>query len=259
MKDSDLIFGLMASFGKKEYSIADLLHLIKPFNITENSLRTNLSRMKNNAILDSRKDGKTVFYKFYTRGKKINSIAELSFNPPVWEGWNNEWFGVLFTVSENKKKIRYQLRKRLIAYRFALKYPGFWIRPMHQAENKKYNFKTIFENEYSRLIQFNFSNLPEISEIQTLWNIHSINKEFFKGKSQINFIKNNIMKKNAIEALKIKMEIGEKIVKLFFKDPLLPPEFLPSNWKGIELRKEFIDLDKQLTEISKPYWNKIFN
>ncbi len=259
MKDSDLIFGLMASFGKKEYSINDLLHLIKPFKVTENSLRTNLSRMKANEILVSRKEGKTVFYNFDTRGKKMNAIADLSFKPPIWDGWNNEWYGVLFTVSESNKEIRYQLRKRLLAYRFAIQFPGFWIRPIHHVENEKYNFKKIFENNYSKLIRFNFTNIPEKEEIQSFWNIHVINKEYTKGIEQINNINKNISNLTAIEALKLKMELGNIMVKLIFKDPLLPPRFLPEDWKGNKLRKEFFKLDSHLTEISKPYWNKIFN
>jgi len=258
MKDSDLIFGLMASLGKEQYSIQDLIYLIKPFNITENSLRTNLSRMKSNAILKVNKKGKTVYYKFHTRGKKMNAIAELSFRPPIWDRWNNTWFGVVFTVSDNNKEERYKLRKRLIAYRFAPQYPGFWIRPFHQVENEKYNFGNIFESKYSRLIQLNFSIIPGTKEIQKLWNIDQINKEYYNGIAKLDRKIKNSSELIPIEALKVKMYLGNEMVKLIFKDPLLPPKFLPENWKGNELREKFYELDKKLTDISKPYWNKIF-
>ena len=257
MTDSDLIFGLMASFNKKEYSIGDLIHLIKPFNVTENSLRTNLSRMKANLILDSYKIDKTVYYKFNTRGKKMNAIANLSFSPPIWDGWNNDWYGVLFTVNEQKKEIRYQLRKRLIAYRFAPQYPGFWIRPAHQVENDKYKFEKTFDTNHSKLIQFNFTKIPDNKEIQSIWNLHNINKEYMKGIQQINNTSNTILNINPIDALKTKMYLGYEVVKLIFKNPFLPPRFLPADWKGDELRRKFFELDKKLTEISKPYWIKI--
>ena len=259
MKDSHLIFGLMASFGKKEYSITDLLHLSKPFNITENSLRTNLSRMKNNTVLTSRKEGKTVYYSFYKKGKKMSLIAELSFNPPNWDNWNNEWLGVLFTIDENNKEKRYQMRKRLIVYRFAPQYPGVWMRPLNRIENEKYNFEKILNNENSKLIRFNYSETITTKEVQNLWKIRSINKEYENGIRIIEKEQKKIDNLNPELALIQKMEIGNALIELIFKDPLLPPEFLPEDWKGNQLRKEYFALDKILTEISKPYWKKIFN
>ncbi|MBN2521468.1 MAG: hypothetical protein JXB17_13220 [Bacteroidales bacterium] len=256
MKDSDLIFGLMASFGKMEYSIEDLMHLAEPFGVSENSLRTNLSRMKKDAVLESRKERKTAYYKFCTRGKKMNAIADLGFNPPEWENWNNEWFGVIFSISEKNKETRYRLKKRLSAYRFVMQYPGFWIRPARIIENEKYDFVKNFNTHYSKLIKFSYDLMPEINQIQALWNILNIHKEFQEGIIMMNKIKLGNLKPEA--ALKFKVELGNNMVKLILKDPLLPPIFLPADWKGKELRKKFFELDKQLTEISKPYWNKIF-
>ena len=248
----------MASFGKEEYSIVDLLHLLQPFNVSETSLRTNLSRMKINGTLESRKEGKTVFYRFYIRGQKMSRIAELGFSPPSWEGWNNKWFGVIFSINEENKENRYKIRKRLQAYRFAPQYPGFWIRPLHPIEREKYKYDEIFNKEYCSLVELNFTQTLKTGDIQQLWNISEINREY---KIAFNFLKEEqekFIKLKPEEALILKMEIGNKMVNLIIKNPLLPPSYLPENWQGDDLRNEFFKVDKQLTEISKTYWNKIF-
>lgn len=259
MKDSDLIFGLMASFGKKEYSVADLIHLTKPFKVTENSLRTNLSRLKNNAVIKAHRNARNVFYSFYKRGKKMELIADLSFNPLKWDTWNGEWLSVIFSVSEKNKDLRYQLRKRLKTYHFAPQYPGFWIRPYHQTEYDKYNFKKIFNFENVKLIKFSYLNQLDTYDIQKIWNIQQLNAEFIKGINIISKHLNTFKSISPERALVKKMELGEILVDLIFKDPLLPPALLPPGWKGNDLRIVFFNLDKTLTEISKPYWNKIFN
>ena len=53
MKDSDLIYGIMASLGEDEYSVNYLKYLLSPFNVTDSSLRTVLSRMQKSGVIES--------------------------------------------------------------------------------------------------------------------------------------------------------------------------------------------------------------
>lgn len=63
---------------------------------------------------------------------------------------------------------------------------------------------------------------------------------------------------NPKESLIGKMEIGNLVVPILFKDPLLPDRFLPKDWHGDKLRQQFREWDRMATEKSKPYWEKIF-
>lgn len=60
------------------------------------------------------------------------------------------------------------------------------------------------------------------------------------------------------QALVEKMVVGDEIVNILFKDPLLPEVFLPEEWKGKELRQGFIEWDNEVTNISRPYFWRIF-
>lgn len=258
MKESDLIFGLMATFNKKEFSISYLKYLTEPFKITESSLRTNLSRMTRKDLLKSRHEGKRAYYSFGRRGKTIKSNVALSFKSLNCSRWDNSWLGVLFSVPDIKKSERYYIRKKLLAYRFVSLYPGFWIRPFNKKENIKESLKNLIENKYCRMIRFQYFNGLSNKEVAKLWKLNEINKSFINGLRIIKRSRDKLEKLLPKQALIEEMIVGNKIVKILFKDPLLPKNFLLKDWRGEELKEEFSIWIKEIKKISKPYWEKVF-
>lgn len=258
MKDSELLFGLMASFNKTEYSIGDFNHLIKPFNVTEISLRTNLSRMKKKKLIQPRKDGKKVYYSFGKKGSRIKKNVAMGFSKLDWDSWDKKWWGIIFSFPRDDKEQRYKVRKKLSLYRFASLFPGFWIRPFHPDEKIEKKLQDIFNDKYCKAIKFNHYKELSKDEVNKLWDLNNINKEFKNGLELIYEKKKELNNITPEKALFEKMSIGDQLVKKLFLDPLLPDIFLSDNWRGDELKKEFFVLDKKLTEISKPYWHLIF-
>lgn len=259
MNDSELIFGLMAAFGCQEYSFEELKSLLTPFDVTETSLRTNLSRMKKNNVLSSRKEGKSAFYSLGKKGGHISSNIAFSFKKLDWSQWDGSWWGILFTVPNMEKTQRHSIRKKLLAYRFTSLYPGFWIRPLHPKEKIDIHLESLINNEYCTLIRFDFFREITKEEISRIWRIDEVMHSF---EAIIEIVREHLDRARGYtpeEGLKYKLLVGNEIVNALFADPMLPDEFLPSNWKGDELRTLFRDFDLTMTDIAKPYVNKIFN
>ena len=220
MKDTDLIFGLMASFGKKEYSIYQLNHLLKPFNVTEISLRTTLSRMSKNEIITSRKEGKTVYYRFYKKGERIKKIGAMGFSTHNWNDWDNSWWGIAFSIPEMKKELRYQIRKKLTEYRFALLYPGFWIRPYNKTEESIFNFNDPLIKKHCKVFIYKEYFDTNRKNISNLWHINKINNNLNKGLGKIRKISEMKSEIYPEQALIYKMTIGDEIINLCPMEPL---------------------------------------
>ncbi len=258
MKDSDLIFGLMASINKSEYSVSDLKWLTKPFNISESSLRTTLSRITSKGTVESHKKGRNAFYKFSSKGKRISSNVSFSFKEPDWNNWDRSWMGVLFSVPVIDNSLRYHIRKKLTVYRFAPLYPGVWIRPHNKNEELENNLKDIITNRHC--ITVRFQSLSDISrkEVIRLWKLNDVNKSLGLGLKILDDKNRNLVSLSPENAFVDQMLTGGKIVNLLFKDPLLPWEFLPENWNGKQLRDKFSKWIKAVADISKPYWGEIF-
>jgi len=255
MKESELIYSIMASFSKPDYTINQLKYLLAPFAINESCIRTNLSRMKRKKLVSSHSWGKKVFYRISNKGSKIGHNVAHSFHSLDWKNWDKSFWGVVFSVPEAQKANRHNIRKNLLAYRFAMYSKGFWIRPYHPKEEF---IKDIFLDKHCHL--FTFYNIKEIPAalISKLWDLKTVNRHFMEALQLLDKKYKELVNYSAEQALIEKMLVGERMIHTIFKDPLLPDFYLPDNWKVDQLRKEFFNWDKAVTAAARPYWEKIF-
>lgn len=258
MKESDLIIGLMAAFPKEKYAFVDLTYLTKPFKVAEGNLRTHLSRVAKKGDIQIEKVGREAFYSFSEKGSAITANVAYSFKSPDWKKWKDSWWGISYSLPSSANKERYKIVKKMTAYRFALLHGGFWIRPYNTFENIDKVFGNSDMKSYLRLLRFQPIKAFTVSEIQKIWNINEVNKLIKQAYSYLNGRMKTLEKLSPEKALVEKMETGASIINALFKDPMLPYVYLPKDWKGDKLRKLFTQWDKTATEISKPYWLKIY-
>ncbi len=255
MTDSDLIFGIMASLNRKEYSVSYLKYLLEPFNVRDSSLRTTLSRMTGKKILFSQKKNKSAYYSFNRKGDFIKKNVSYSFKTPQWENWDKTWWAYIFTIASNEKKLRYQVRSKLVNNRFISLYPGFWIRPYNENEKIDGKIKDISTGEFGHLTKSKFITDLGINQIKQLWHIEKINKDFLESLELINHSRFLLKESTPQEAFILKMNTGNDVINTLFRDPLLPGCYLPDNWAGTELRNEFIQWELEVTSVSKIFYN----
>ena len=257
MKDNELIFGLMASLGRERYSISQLRYFCGPFGTTETSLRTNLSRMVRRGDLESFRDGNKVSYGFSSKAREISANVALGFRSVDWSGWDESWWGVLFSVPELEKEERYRIRKNLTAYRFAPLFAGTWIRPRHPKDKMENRLQSIRRSPHCRMIRFEV--IADMSKIEAgrLWRLDNVNKAFQKGLDKIDKSMKSIQNLPPEKAFVMGMETSSEIVDTLFSDPLLPEQFLPRSWKGNDLREAFKEWTQLSSEQSRPFWEKV--
>lgn len=260
MKDSDLIYGIMISLEKqlqtKEYSISHLKYLTAPFDITDNSIRTTLSRMKQKNVIESKKVGKTTYYSISEKGKKIGKNVALSFKSPNWDNWENEWWSYVFSIPQTEKPLRYRVRKKLQSYRFVSLYPGCWIRPIHIDEEISCKISSLLPEDKGNLLKINFIISLTKEHIQNLWKVEDYNRESKDGILELKTALENLANMEPKEAFFHKMTIGNRIIQLLFRDPLLPTQFLPEHWAGHQLREIFWEWEKKVSIKAGIYLNK---
>ncbi len=257
MLDSELIFGIMASLDKQEFSVTDLKYLTEPFNITESNLRTALSRMVKKGVLANRRSGKQAYYSISKKGHTISANVALRFKTTDWSGWNGMWWGVCFSISETKSRYRYKIRKKLVNYHFKPLYSGFWIRPCHPEQNFSEILDSYYIKETARLISFK----PEIDFtkdfIIRLWELEKLNQIYEENLYSLQAQK-DLVKNDPEHAFISMIQTGNKGVKTLFRDPLLPDCFLPDNWKAGIFRNEFNLFIRQAKEESRKFWEEIY-
>ena len=256
MKESDILNGLFLSLGRAPYSAKELVSLAAPFSITEGSVRTWLSRQLKTGFLEKNKEGAQTRYGLSDKGKRISSNVSLSFSSPDWSDWDGRFWGFVFSVPEGKRQQRHRLKTKLSSYRFASWYGGFWIRPASPDEG----ITDAFTNEGNgNLITF----LPEKKftkeDAQRLWDIGTLNGLYIEATGMLRRETERLSAYSPAEAHVKRIETGNVIVPLLFKDPLLPNEYLPEKWAGEQVRALFGDWDRLVRTHAKPFWEHIFN
>ena len=257
MKDGDLIFGLMASFGKELFSFDELRHLAAPFHVSASSMRVNLSRMAAAKLVQSVRAGRNARYRFGEKGLKIARNVRCGLRTPDWSGWDGAYWGVAFSVPEENAEVRHSIRKKLTLYRFACLNPGLWIRPLHPDERIPEVLDGILSNGFCRLIRFfpHVAFTPE--QMSALWPLAAVNTRFAEGLTLLEQSEQTLGALSPEQALVERMTVGDTLVGIIFGDPILPPPFLPYGWLGDEVRQRFSRFDSLALAQSKPYWVQI--
>lgn len=257
MKNSTLIFGLMASLGRETYSITDLIYLTKPFGVSETGLRTTLSRMAGKGLLSSSRQGKSAFYAFSTKARIISDNVAKGFRSWDWTHWDEMWWAVAFSIPRLENENRYRIRKKLSAYRFVPLYSGFWVRPRHEKDRLEKQLETIIQSPQCRLFQFQPVSPITPEEISTLWNLDKVNNTFRNAHSILVKSGKILESKSPEKAFVESMHVMSEAVHALSFDPILPPRFLPKNWKGDALKTEFRTYSTLAQKISKPFWEHL--
>ncbi|MFW5737966.1 MAG: PaaX family transcriptional regulator C-terminal domain-containing protein [Spirochaetota bacterium] len=256
--EGDIMHGLILSLGRSEYAVAELKQLTAAFGISESSLRTWLSRQLKRGFLTVRREGRASFYALADKARRISANVSQSFGANDWSDWDGTWWGFVFSVPENRRADRHRVRTKLSAYRFAPWYGGFWIRPRHPREPIAERFGDDPSGRTGRLLAF--TSVVELGgdEVRRLWNVPEVQAESRSALEVIAAERSRVAALSPEEAHVRRIEVGNAVVPVIFKDPLLPPRYLPEGWAGDRLKAEFAAWDHAVAERARPFWRAVF-
>jgi phenylacetic acid degradation operon negative regulatory protein len=96
-------------------------------DISSDAVRTALSRLSRNGLVERSKAGRATAYTLSPHGRELvaESIEQImSFGEP--RSWDGMWTLVAFSVREGDEHLRHQLRSRIRARGFTPVYDGLW-------------------------------------------------------------------------------------------------------------------------------------
>ncbi len=257
VKDSELLFGIMASLGRKWYKVEELLALCAPFSSRPGSLRTSLCRLQKKGVLVSRRIQGRSAYAFSAKGRRIGANVAAGFETADWQGWDGSYWGILLSLPSSCREERYRITKKLRAFRFAPFFPGFWIRPFRRSEHIKSRLESIFADPRFSPLRFKPHRPLKPDEAERLWKIDQAGTVMRKALSLAEAGLEKLSSASSQEAFAMRYRLGGELVQALFSDPLLPAEFLPADWPAPGLRRLFKRFDGLAAERSKPFWEGI--
>lgn len=129
----DLVFSLFGEYlldRRDPIWVGGLIELLAPFGLSENAVRTALSRMSRKGWLTTERRGRRAFYDLSPRGRRLlEEGAARIYDPPRDEAWDGRWRLVVYSIPEDERELRDRFRSRLTWLGLGSLGGGIWVTP----------------------------------------------------------------------------------------------------------------------------------
>lgn len=248
-----------------EIWIGSLIRLLKEFGHNEQSVRAAISRMNKQGWVTSKKIGNKSHYFLTERGAvRMEEAAKRIFklSPDKWDG---KWRLFIYSIPEEKRAIRDELRKELVWSGFGTMANSCWVSP-NELTKEVYALMDKYEiRPYVHFFAAQYDGPHENKKlVEECWDLNEINQryeEFIGGYSQKYIIDKNKIQKGEMtdaECFVERTKLVHEYRKFLFSDPGLPEELLPEKWLGSHAASLFSSYYRELAEPASRFFEEVF-
>lgn len=251
-------------YGNKIW-IGSLIRLLKEFGHNEQSVRVAVSRMMKQGWLESEKEGNKSYYFLTTRGEARMEEAAIRIFKLMPNDWDGKWRMLMYTIPEEKRQVRDELRKELLWSGFGSFSSGCWISPNNLEKEvefliEKYgiqNYVDFFVAEYKGPQ----ANRALVEKSWPLQEIEGKYQDFISTYSKQYIIHQSMMNDGRMsdaECFVERTNLVHEYRKFLFSDPGLPKELLPEIWSGNHAALLFEQYYKLLAQPANHFFEEVF-
>lgn len=251
-------------YGNKIW-IGSLIRLLNEFGHNDQAVRAAISRMNKQGWVQAEKQGNKSFYFLTERGvRRMEEAANRIFKLKP-EEWDGKWRILMYTIPEEIRNIRDELRKELVWSGFGTLSNSCWISPNNLDKQVS---DLIDKYDIKQYVDFFIANYEGPGENQRLieksWDLNEINdryQEFITHYSQKYVIDKNKIEKGKMsdaECFVERTKLVHEYRKFLFVDPGLPEELLPAKWLGGHAATLFAQYYKELAHPASRFFESVF-
>lgn len=252
------------NYGSKIW-IGSLIRLLKEFGHNEQGVRVAVSRMVKQGWIQSEKQGNKSYYFLTDRGvQRMDEAAKRIYKMKPNE-WDGKWRILMYTIPEDKRQLRDDLRKELLWSGFGSFSSGCWISPN---DLEKQINRLIEKYDIDEYVDFFISEYKGPKENQSLveksWQLEEIEnkyEEFIEKYSKQFIVHQSIISRGEMSDADCFVErtnLVHEYRKFLFIDPGLPKELLPSKWNGNHAALLFSQYYQVLAEPASRFFESVF-
>ena len=251
-------------YGNKIW-IGSLIRLLKEFGHNEQSVRVSVSRMMKQGWIDSEKKGNKSYYFLTPRGLGRMEEAAVRIFKLMPNEWDGKWRMLMYSIPEDKRQIRDELRKELLWSGFGSFSNSCWISP----NNLEKEVNVLIEKyEVQPYVDFFVSDYKGPQEDKSLveksWPLQEIEskyQEFISTYSEQYIVHQSMIAQGQMtdaECFVERTKLVHEYRKFLFTDPGLPRELLPKVWNGHHAALLFEQYYKLLAQSASQFFEKVF-
>jgi phenylacetic acid degradation operon negative regulatory protein len=224
---------------------AAIVALLAEFGVSDSAARAALSRLTRNGLLITSRNGRRTFVQLSQRAADIlddGARRIFSFGAPA-SPWDGMWSLVAFSIPEQNRAARDELRKDLRWLGFAPLYDGLWVAPRDHVEDVMTRLKDL---GISTATAFRATAIPGkdgASDIPSrAWDLDSLRERYEHFIAFAEQLRDSTKAGNVppMDALVARTRVMDEWRAFPGLDPELPAELLPQAWPRSAARDLFI-------------------
>jgi phenylacetic acid degradation operon negative regulatory protein len=246
-----------------EIGIGSLVTLLSNFGLSEQAIRSAVSRMCRSGLLKVRRTKRKSYYSLTGEGQKLLTEGAQRIFQRKNSHWDGKWNIVTYSIPESLRQARDRLRLELGWMGYGPLSEATWISPYDQTREVRSLLKKLKIEEYVHIFNARHQGGTDSGElVSRCWDLGEIHRMYADFLSDY---------RPKLEEHRKRLEAGETIEpsecfvarfnliheyrKLPFFDPDLPLELLPGNWLRPQAAALFDEYHGLLTEKANEYFD----
>ena len=265
----DIIFTLYGDYIRHrggEAWTGSLIELLGLLRLSEQAVRSTLSRMSQKGWLESRKVGRHSFYSQTPKLLKLLEEGATRIFQPRCDPWDGRWYLLTYSIPESKRHLRRRLRKRLLWLGFGTLNQATCISPRDLRAEVKQVVDALRVRPYVDFFtaeHLGFSSDEEI--VARCWDLKRLNDYYATFIARYNPpFQEHQARLMASGSLKSQECFVQRFMLIHeyrsspYVDPNLPLELLPDDWLGERATQLFQQYHDLLVRGAEAFLDSVF-
>lgn len=240
---------------------SSLLELMELLGVSERAVRSTLSRMTRKGWLVSKKFGRRSQYSVTSRGQALLEEGFRRIFEPIITDWDGRWHLVLYSLPEEKRRMRHALRTRLTWLGFGRLAYGTWLSPHDRSDD----LNAVLEDLalVQNVDQFSGVYLGPAGAddlVDRCWNLDALESQYtdFINRYQPEYLEittqsNGQLSLSKEDCFVRRYWLTHEFQSFPLKDPHLPTTLLSPDWVGFTARELFSNYHRILGTHAKEF------
>lgn len=249
-------------------TIRSLIKLLALFGISEQAVRTTVSRMTQRGWLVAERIGNISHYIFTTQAQQLiqEGRTRIFEAPRAAESWNQRWHLVTYFIPEEHRRARDQFRRELSWLGYGMLTNTVWASPRNQQKSvqaiaARLDIQNFVQTFYAQAEGFMSSS----AFVARCWDLSALNRDYCdfiaRHAPAANFYRARLAANEPVDAGECfarRVLLIHQYRKFPYRDPYLPLELLPHDWRGWEATALFGELHALLAPHANAYFESVY-
>lgn len=248
-----------------EIGIGSLVRLLSNFGLSEQAIRSAVSRMCRSGLLKAKRSNRKSYYSLTSEGHSLLTEGAQRIFQRKKSHWDGNWNIVTYSIPESMRQARDRLRLELGWLGYGALGEATWISPHDRTREVKNLLQKFNIEEYVHIFSAQHQGSMDPGKIVSrCWDLGKIHQKYADFLTEYRpKLEGHLKRLEAGETIEpsecfvARFNLIHEYRKLPFFDPDLPLELLPENWLRPQAAALFNEYHGLLTEKANEYFDSV--